>query len=110
MERSGRLGYVGTGRGATPRRQLGELRPTKPARKWLTVSGTVTPLSLYGLTGVVYAKFSWAVIAPPLRISARHSRESGNPVDFQPSPPPEIKYKLQPADPHLPLWACRGRF
>ena len=33
LERPGRLGYVGAGRGATPRRRLGELRPPKPAPK-----------------------------------------------------------------------------
>ena len=33
MERPGRLGYVGAGRGVTPRRRLGELRPPKPAPK-----------------------------------------------------------------------------
>ena len=42
MERSGRLGVVGAGRGVTLRRRLGELRPPKPAPKRPTVSGTVT--------------------------------------------------------------------
>ena len=40
MERPGRTGYVGDGRGATPRRRLGEPRPPKPAPKCPTVSGT----------------------------------------------------------------------
>ena len=33
MERPGRLGYVGAGRGVTPRPPLGELRPPKPVPK-----------------------------------------------------------------------------
>ena len=42
LEQSGRLGYVGAGRGAASRRSPGDLRPPKPAPKCPTVSGTAT--------------------------------------------------------------------
>ena len=40
-QRSERLGVVGAGRGAAPRRSPGDLRPLKPAPKCPTVSGTL---------------------------------------------------------------------
>ena len=48
LERSGRLGHVGDGRGATPRPPPGNPRSPKTVPKSPTVSGTVTPRSAIG--------------------------------------------------------------
>ena len=57
------------------------------------------PSPFMDLQAQVDAEFSETIVAPPLKIAPRHSRESGNPRRLQSSSPPEIRYKSQPADP-----------